>query len=146
MVKPLIADPPKSGQPLYSGRLTCPQLILPQNYYILNLWETETSQLVPNNGHWSALDVLDPKTKHYILALLLIVLAFLISVKQRRVLKMQTHRVNTLADHAYTGSIPNAYIRIPDLAIAVVINVALTILLLNKLSNWSRLWSRIYYI
>ena len=28
-VKPLITDPPKSGQPLYSGRLTCPRLILP---------------------------------------------------------------------------------------------------------------------
>ena len=28
-VKPLIIDPPKSGQPLYSGQLTCPQLILP---------------------------------------------------------------------------------------------------------------------
>ena len=28
-VKPLIADPPKSGQPLYSGHITCPRLILP---------------------------------------------------------------------------------------------------------------------
>ena len=28
-VKPLITDPPKSGQHLYSGRLTCPRLILP---------------------------------------------------------------------------------------------------------------------
>ena len=28
-VKPLITDPPKSGQPLYNGRLTCPRLILP---------------------------------------------------------------------------------------------------------------------
>jgi len=28
-VKPLITDPPKSEQPLYSGRLTCPRLILP---------------------------------------------------------------------------------------------------------------------
>ena len=28
-VKPLITDPPRSGQPLYSGRLTCPRLILP---------------------------------------------------------------------------------------------------------------------
>ena len=28
-VKPLITDPPKSGQPLYSGQLTCPRLILP---------------------------------------------------------------------------------------------------------------------
>ena len=27
-VKPLITDPPKSGQPLYSGRLTCPRLTL----------------------------------------------------------------------------------------------------------------------
>ena len=26
-VKPLITDPPRSGQPLYSGRLTCPRLI-----------------------------------------------------------------------------------------------------------------------
>ena len=30
-VKPLLRDPPKSGQPLYSGRLTCPRLILPLN-------------------------------------------------------------------------------------------------------------------
>ena len=28
-VKPLISDPPKSGQPLYSGQITCPRLILP---------------------------------------------------------------------------------------------------------------------
>ena len=28
-VKPLIPDPPKSRQPLYSGRLICPRLILP---------------------------------------------------------------------------------------------------------------------
>ena len=28
-VKPLITDPPKSGQPLYNGRLTCHRLILP---------------------------------------------------------------------------------------------------------------------
>ena len=28
-VKPLITDPPKTGQPLYSRQLTCPQLILP---------------------------------------------------------------------------------------------------------------------
>ena len=28
-VKPLITDPPKSGQPLYSRQLTCPRLILP---------------------------------------------------------------------------------------------------------------------
>ena len=28
-VKPLITDPLKSGQHLYSGRLTCPRLILP---------------------------------------------------------------------------------------------------------------------
>ena len=28
-VKPLITDPPKSGQPPYNGRLTCPRLILP---------------------------------------------------------------------------------------------------------------------
>ena len=28
-VKPLITDPPKSGQPLYNGRVTCPRLILP---------------------------------------------------------------------------------------------------------------------
>ena len=28
-VKPLITDPPKSEQPLYSGRLTCPRLLLP---------------------------------------------------------------------------------------------------------------------
>ena len=27
-VNPLITDPPKSGQPLYSRRLTCPRLIL----------------------------------------------------------------------------------------------------------------------
>ena len=37
-----IMDPPKSGQPLYSGRLTCPRLILP---YISNLREADTSQL-----------------------------------------------------------------------------------------------------
>ena len=28
-VKPLITDPPKSGQPLYSRQLHCPRLILP---------------------------------------------------------------------------------------------------------------------
>ena len=28
-VKALIMDPPKTGQPLYSGQITCPRLILP---------------------------------------------------------------------------------------------------------------------
>ena len=28
-VKPLIADPPKNGQPLYSTQIPCPRLILP---------------------------------------------------------------------------------------------------------------------
>ena len=41
-VKPLITNPPKSGQPLYSGRLTCPRLTL---LYITNLREVGTSQL-----------------------------------------------------------------------------------------------------
>ena len=44
-VKPLITDPPKSRQPPYSGRLTCPRWILPYNEYITNLREADTSQL-----------------------------------------------------------------------------------------------------
>ena len=49
-----------------------------------------------------------------ILALLLIVLAFLISVKQRIGPKMRPHRARSIAQpftdyHAYTGSISNAY-------------------------------------
>ena len=42
LVLELITDHPKSGQPLYSGWLTCPQLILPIE---LNLQEADTFQL-----------------------------------------------------------------------------------------------------
>ena len=51
-------------------------------------------------------------------ALLLIVLAFLVSVKQRRGPKMRPYRVQQSQITTPTGSIPNAYngyLRIPDL-------------------------------
>ena len=63
--------------------------------------------------------LLDSKTEHYIstiLALLLIVLAFLVSVKKRRGPKMRPHRVQHSQITTPTGSIRNAYngyLRIP---------------------------------
>ena len=120
-VKPLITDPLKSGQPLYSGQITCPRLILP---YISNLREADASQLrttdtdesqtylsqtklppkadsetTPTNSLYIMRTLVDRFRKIVrhrrwiqrpgtILALLLIVLAFLAMVQQRRGPKM----------------------------------------------------------
>ena len=49
-VKPLIADPPKSGQPLYSGWLTCPRLIL---YHRTNTLRTSKKRTPLNSEQWT---------------------------------------------------------------------------------------------
>ena len=114
-------------------------------------------------------------TEHYIST----VLAFLVSVKQRRGPKTRARPITQY--HAYRKlyrmPIYNGYLRIPDpqrrggpchcsrkwcykqhlsvylVAIYVIIasfyifyasSVVLTILLLKKRSNWSRIWTRIY--
>ena len=61
--------------------------------------------------------LLDSKTEHYIVAVLRIVLAFFVSVKQWKDQKMQPHRVQQSQITTPTGSIPNAYngyLCIPD--------------------------------
>ena len=143
-VKPLIMNPPKSGQPLYSGRLTCPRLILlyrastfrtSEKRTLLNFEQrtlispqrTLTNTKVPpkTDSEYNA-GACRPILLHHhcwiqrpstIVALLRILLAFLVSVKQQRGPKMRPHRVQQSQITTPTGSIPNAYngyLRIPD--------------------------------
>ena len=116
-IKPLLTDPPKSGQPLHNGRLACPQLILIHfkpacNFVLAKVrWElisVRCSELKsvcfsPETDSEDNADACRPLSLRHrcwiqrpstIVALLRIVLAFLFSVKQRRGPKMRPHRVN----------------------------------------------------
>ena len=56
LVLELITDHPKSGQPLYSGWLACPQLILPIE--LIHFKPPRSGHFsTPNNRHWSVPDV-----------------------------------------------------------------------------------------